>query len=215
MKIALVAFLLLASTIVTAMAQATVDPLTLIPLGTQDTKANNTFSGGKLNGCGVEFNVFARDFTYKQGGYVTVGGQVGIMLTKNGFIGMVKVVLHDVGFNQKYTFTPSPPARAYLIAADLSTNAASFLDGGPSDNPGASFTVFKAAPTLDIIVEGLRNNLIKLGINRTADGIALPIDINTSVEDASKNLHSYKTRNDFLTCAARLIKNAEGQIPMK
>jgi hypothetical protein len=56
-------------------------------------------------------------------------------------------------------------------------------------------------------------SLIKLGINRTADGIALPIDINTSVDNASKNLHSYKTRNDFLAGAARLTKNAKEQIP--
>jgi hypothetical protein len=39
-------------------------------LGTLHTEAQPVFADGRLNGCTVVFGALAKDFTYKEGGYI-------------------------------------------------------------------------------------------------------------------------------------------------
>src|SRR2546430_17528152 len=47
-------------------------------LGTLHATAQPIFRDGRLGGCTVVYGALARDFTYKQGGYITVNGNFGL-----------------------------------------------------------------------------------------------------------------------------------------
>ena len=184
--------------------QRLIDALTAA-LGTISTNAAPTYTGGQLDGCGIEFSVLARDWIYKQGGFIRVGGQVGLLQTKKGPVGIMKIVFHDVD-PKTMVFSPAPPGSAHLIARDFSTNSSSLIDRTPSDTPGAIFLIFKPFPTLDIIAQGLANNRITMGVSRKSGAGSIQVVIDTSVEDAQQNLRSQRTQTDFGNCLKQLIK---------
>src|SRR5262245_64343830 len=74
-------------------------------LGTLDVEAKSHFADGQLNGCLLEFNLMARDWFYKQGAYITVGGLFGVMSTQRNLATVLKVVLHVL---DPRTISPAP-----------------------------------------------------------------------------------------------------------
>ena len=51
-------------------------------LGTLNAEAQPVFADGRLDGCTVVYGALAKDFTYKQGGYIAVNGSFGLMSAK-------------------------------------------------------------------------------------------------------------------------------------
>jgi hypothetical protein len=92
-------------------------------LGTLSAEAQPVFKDGRLNGCSVVFGALARDFTYRQGAYITVNGSFGIMSAKGELGTMLKVVVHDTD-PRTNRFIPSPPASAYFISGTKTTKSA-------------------------------------------------------------------------------------------
>jgi|GraSoiStandDraft_29_1057270.scaffolds.fasta_scaffold250422_2 hypothetical protein len=73
-------------------------------LGTLSAEAQPVFTDGRLNGCTVVFGALAKDFTYKQGGYITVNGSFGIMSAKAELAATLKVVVGQARENGGRTF---------------------------------------------------------------------------------------------------------------
>jgi hypothetical protein len=72
------------------------------------------FSAGQLEGCTMIYSAIARDWSYKQGGYIRVDGSFGLLYAK-GQIGIsLKVGLQDINPRTK-SFTPSPLRSAFRV----------------------------------------------------------------------------------------------------
>ena len=65
-------------------------------IGTNSVEAQPIFAAGRLNACTMVFDAFAKDFTYKQGGYVKINGSFGLWNAKGQLGITLKVVLHDL-----------------------------------------------------------------------------------------------------------------------
>ena len=119
-------------------------------LGTLNAEAQPLFADGRLDGCTIVYGALAKDFTYKQGGYIAVNGSFGLMSTKGVLGATLKVVLHDVD-PRTNKFTPSPPASAYFVSGNKTTKSA-VVGQYPSDTPGAIFVVLKPEAVLPIMI---------------------------------------------------------------
>jgi hypothetical protein len=178
-------------------------------LGTISVEAKPSFAGGQLNGCTVEFGVLARDWTYKQGAYIRVGGSFGLVSAKGIVSAMLKVILHDID-PRTLNFTPSPPTNAYFVSGTSTTKNIT-VGSYPSDVPGAIFVVFKLSPTFEIIAQGLADDKLTIAFARKEGGTDVQVTIDTSVVDTAAN--GQRTRSpqaslDFAKCARSLIQQA-------
>jgi hypothetical protein len=181
-------------------------------LGTISVTTIPQFSQGELWSCAVDYNVLARDWVYRQGGFITVSGGFGVMQVKKRLAGYLKVVLHDID-PRTMAFTPSRPASAYFVTSDLSTSRNSVIDTSPSDVPGGIFVVLHAEPTLRLIVNGFVNDKVVVAFNRRQNGIDIQVPIDTSIEDTApdgkQRKRSPKAALEFSNCVEQLIKNIE------
>jgi hypothetical protein len=177
-------------------------------LGTLSVSAQPGFADGRLANCTVEYNVLAKDWVYKQGGYITVGGAFGLMQANGRLGAILKVILHDLE-PRTMQFTPSPPASAYFVASNFSTSKSAVVASYPSDVPGAIFVVHKPDPILRVMVDGLKNNKLTIAFTRAKGASDLQIAIDTSVEDITSDGQRKRSPNaglGFMECAEKLIK---------
>lgn len=176
-------------------------------LGTFSIDAKPSFADGQLSGCALEFSVLAKDWVYKQGAYIRVGGSFGVMGAGGKTAVVLKVILHD--FDPRIlNFTPSPPASAYFVAGNSTTKNA-IVASYPSDVPGAIFVIFQMDPTFLVLSEGIANNKVVIGFARNKGGSDIGIAIDTTVVDTAANgkrTHSEKPTLDFLQCAKTLFQ---------
>jgi hypothetical protein len=178
-----------------------------VMLGTLDVEAKSNFADGKLNACMVEFNVLARDWVYKQGAYITIGGSFGVMRAGGQTLGAVlKVVLHDLDPGTM-RLTPSPPVSAYFVSGNSTTKDA-VVGSYPSDVPGAIFVVFQMDPTFSLILEGLSKDKVSFAFARKKGGSDIVVLIDTSVVKTAANgerTHSpFQAASEFVDCAKLL-----------
>jgi hypothetical protein len=176
-------------------------------LGTLDVEAKSNFADGKLNGCVVEFNVLARDWVYKQGAYITIGGSFGVMRAGGQTLGAVlKVVLHDLDPGTM-RFTPSPPVSAYFVSGNSTTKNA-VVGSYPSDVPGAIFVVLQMDPTFSVILEGLSKDKVSLAFARKKGGSDIVVLVDPSVVKTAasgERTHlPYHAASEFADCAKLL-----------
>ncbi len=176
-------------------------------LGTVSVEVNPGFADGQLNNCILEFGVMARDWTYRQGGYIRVGGGFGIMSVKGAVGVTLKVILHDMD-PRTMSFTPSPPTSAYFVSGSNTTRNA-VVSSYPSDVPGAIFVVLKPEPTFEILANGLNENKVSIAFARRKGGSDIVIPIDTSVVDTASNgqrTRSPKAAADFFKCSKSLLE---------
>ena len=85
-------------------------------VGTFYAKAIPMFSGGSLDGCGIEYEVLLRDWTYQRGAPLQVGGGFGVKGSRKPLkIGTyLKVIFNDI---DPKTLEPKPnaPVEASLV----------------------------------------------------------------------------------------------------
>ena len=178
-------------------------------LGTLDVKAQPVFADGRLDGCTVVYGALAQDFTYKQGGYITVIGSFGLIRTKGELpAATLKVVVNDTD-PRTNSFTPSPPASAYFVSGTKTTKNA-VVDRYPSDTPGGIFVVLRPETVLPILIDGVAEKKIVIAFARTLGGMDIQLPIDTSVVETKPNgqrLHSPKAARDFLQCSKELINS--------
>jgi hypothetical protein len=175
-------------------------------LGTLHATAQPIFRDGRLGGCTVVYGAFAKDFTYKQGGYITVNGNFGLMSGKGQLHANLKVVVQDTD-PRTNSFTPSPPASAYFVSGSKTTKSA-VLSHIPSDTPGAIFVVLRAEEVLPILMEGLERSKVTIAFARQRGGMDILLPIDTSVAETKPNgqrIHSPKAATDFLECGKELL----------
>jgi hypothetical protein len=158
----------------------------------------------------VEFNNIAQDWTYKQGGFIRIGGSFGLMSASNKVAVTLKVILNDIDL-KTMNLTPSPPADAYFIGNDFTTSKSSKVASYPSDAPGAIFVVFQLEPTFELVVKGVSGDKVTIAFNRTIGGSDIQVPIDTSVVETSgdgKRKRSPQTETDFFACSRQLLKNS-------
>jgi len=177
-------------------------------LGTLDVEAKSHFADGQLNGCLVEFNLMARDWLYKQGAYITVGGLFGVMSTQGNLATVLKVVLHDLD-PRTMSPTPSQPASAYFVSGN-STSKNAVVETYRSDTPGGIFVVFKMDPTFSVIAEGVSKGTgVRIAFAREDASTDIRVLIDTSVVKTEANgqrTRSPQPKTDFLDCTQTLLR---------
>jgi hypothetical protein len=177
-------------------------------LGTLSAEAQPVFKDGRLNGCSVVFGALARDFTYRQGAYITVNGSFGIMSAKGELGATLKVVVHDTD-PRTNRFIPSPPASAYFISGTKTTKSA-VVGQYPSDTPGAIFVVLNGETVLPILLDGLERSKVTIAFARERGGTDIQLPIDTSVVETKPNgerIHSPKALLDFSECSTELLNS--------
>ncbi|MEK1886880.1 MAG: hypothetical protein AAAB35_04710 [Phyllobacterium sp.] len=103
--------------------------------GTLEVHMEPYMKSGQLKGCDLLYTAIAQDWTYRQGGFIKVTGNVGF-IKANGSIGStLKVVVFDIETSKpNVQFIPSPPSRAYLIGEKTSS---------PSNDPSSEVLQFE------------------------------------------------------------------------
>lgn len=195
-----------------AAAQGNLDVVLRNLEGTTGVSFVPTMSQGQLVGCGLEINALARDFTYKRGGFIKIGGSVGFLSGRAGQIAVtLKLIVHDVN-PVDLSFAPSPPASAYFATGPAKTSAKARLGSYPSDTPGANFTAFDFVKSTPLLLEATRNQKITVAFARTLDGmdVLVPIDLTVSGITDGKRSYSSEMLNEFHTCSQSLLKGLSG-----
>jgi hypothetical protein len=177
-------------------------------LGTLHAEAQPIFADGRLDGCTVVYDALAKDFAYKQGGYITVHGSFGLMSAKGNVAITLKVIVHDTD-PRLNSLTPSPPASAYFVSGTKTTKSA-VVGQYPSDTPGGIFVVLRPETVLPILMEGIGAHKITIAFARTQGGMDIQLPIDTSVAETKANgerIHSPKAATDFLECSQELLNS--------
>lgn len=178
-------------------------------VGTLDVTMQPFMSGGQLNGCTLVFNALYRDYTYRNGGFLRVTGNVGLMAMGGTLGSTLKVVVLELDPKRPdLGLVPSPPSRAYIQGADYSTNLSSLVDSSESDTPGALFSVFQFSPTFQMVMEGLERNQIVVMFNSMGGStdIRLPIELDVvDFKDDGSRVRSTKAKEEFLACNQALV----------
>lgn len=192
-----------------ASAQQAPEPMARVMshlMGTTFARVLPSFANGKLYGCGIEFAVIAKDWQYRRGGYIRVGGQFGLMTGKGAIASVLKATLHDIN-TQSFTFTPSIPASAYFV--DNYQTSAQYVTGQiESDTPGAVFVVFQGPPVFKIISDGMTRNRVQIALARKRGGADIPIEIEADVAEAKEDgtrVRSAQIAPDFFACVGKLL----------
>lgn len=182
-------------------------------VGTLDVTVQPVMSEGKLSGCTFVFNALYRDYIYRQGGFLRVTGNIGLMSLKGSLGSTLKVVVHELNLERPdLGLIPSPPNRAYLQGADFETNLSSVVDSYSSDTPGALFSVFQFSPTFEMVMDGLQRNQIVIMFNSMGGStdIRLPIELDVvDFKDDGSRIRSNKAKEEFLACGQALINSVQ------
>lgn len=176
-------------------------------MGTLRVFAQPQFADGKLYGCILDYSSLVRDFAYKQGGLIRVGGSLGLMTANKNLAVTLKVIVHDF---EPLTaqLSPSPPSSAYLVSGAKSSKPF-FVNKVESDTPGALFTIFRIDGTFETLMDALAKEKFVVAFNRKPNGADLQVPIDMTVEetsDAGKRKKSSKARDEFLECTTELMK---------
>ena len=177
-------------------------------LGTMSVQAEPSFTAGEFVGCLMVFDVLAKDFIYKQGGYIKVGGSFGFRSVKGTLGVTLKVVLHDLD-PQTMNGIPSPPASAYFVSGNKTTKS-SVVGSYPSDIPGAIVVLLQLQPNVSILTDGLMHDKVTIAFAREPGGADVQLAIDTSVAATTadgQRTHSLKPRADFAACSTELFES--------
>lgn len=177
--------------------------------GTISAKHITQFSGGKLFACIIEFLAVVRDRTARVGQYSRVGGSFGFMSANRTIAPVMKVSVHDMNLSTG-DLLPAPPHSAY-VAYGTGTNANEVVASRPSDSPGSIFVVFSPKATIEVFIDAIVNQEIKILFNRTGKDIDIPVHLDLRVEDTTgtgERRRSDRASTEMMTCVTALVKAA-------
>ncbi|AZO35477.1 hypothetical protein EJ072_14120 [Mesorhizobium sp. M2A.F.Ca.ET.046.03.2.1] len=189
-------------------ADSAVDQALSAMAGTLDVQSQPYLHKGQLSGCTLIFDAILQDWSYRQGGFLKISGNVGIMRAGNKLGANLKVVVLEIDPNDPTLgLKPSAPSRAYLVDDDLKTNLATLRGTPASDTPGALFSIFEVSPTLDMVLDGLRANKLTVAFNSKGGDtdIQLPLQLDVQeVKQSGERVRSNKMKSDFANCLTAL-----------
>jgi hypothetical protein len=177
-------------------------------LGTTSIEAYPQFADGKLDACVVEFNSIARDYMYRQGGFMKIGGSFGLMTAKGNVAVTLKIIVHDIELSTG-TFTPSAPANGYFVFGN-GTSISSQVAKYTSDTPGAIFAIFKIEPTFAQLAAAIDTGQVTFAFNRKSGGADVKVPLDLTVKDTDENGQKTFSRQmvlDFYRCNSDLLKS--------
>jgi hypothetical protein len=64
--------------------------------GTLNVKSEPYMNGGKLSGCTLVFDAIVQDWSYRQGGYIKVSGNVGFLQSGGSVAAALKVIVLEI-----------------------------------------------------------------------------------------------------------------------
>lgn len=176
--------------------------------GTLSVEVKPQFAGGKLWACGVEFAAIERDWIYKQGNHIRIGGSFGAANMQGEFGVVLKVILHDIDVRvSPVTYIPSPPASAYFFSGSRTTTS-DVVSSYPSDVAGAIFVVLKAENALRFMLDGLNRSKVGIAFARKKGQSDIQVTIDTTVVETKgdgSRVRSAQPEVDFLGCLKSLI----------
>lgn len=185
-------------------------------VGTWSVSSQPVMSDGTLIGCTLVYDVFYQDWTYRGGGFVRVSGHVGFLHGQNAIGAALKVAVNEIDpYAAQLEMVPSAPFRAYIVADDFSTNLPSLVTSGPSDTPGALYSVFQLSPTFEMVMAALESQhlTIAFGEEDSALDIQIPIELDVlRVDDSGQPVRSTQTRAAFLNCLTALTEAGAGDV---
>lgn len=179
-------------------------------LGTLWTKASPELAGGELRGCMLEYAALARDFVYKDGTLIHIGGSIGVWTANRNVATTLKVVVHDID-PRTAVFTPSAPKNAYFVNENMTTKDA-VTKVIESNTPGGLIELLKANMTFKIILEGISHGNITIAFARKANGRGVQFSVDSSVVETSafgSRTKSPAAADAFLACNQSLVGELE------
>jgi hypothetical protein len=176
--------------------------------GTNFVETKPQFADGRLWACVMEFSAIERDWLYKQGAHIRVGGSFGV--ANQGEIGVVlKIILYDIDVRTApATFVPSPPASAYFTSGN-STTKDDVVSAYPSDIPGAIFVVLRPENMFRLMLDGVTRGKVGIAFARKKGNSDIQVAIDTTVVETKgdgSRVRSEQPQLDFLDCVKKLIK---------
>jgi hypothetical protein len=200
----------LAPTARTQVEQLLGSPAENILLGTLWTKASPELAGGELRGCMLEYAVLARDFVYKDGTLIHIGGSIGVWTANRNIATTIKVVVHDID-PRTAAFAPSAPKSAYFVSGSETTKDA-VIRVIESNSPDRLTELLNVDRTLEIILHGISHGNITIAFARTANGRGVQFSVDSSVVETSANgtrTKSPAAADEFLKCSQALVEGLE------
>jgi hypothetical protein len=185
-------------------------------LGTSWVKSSPLFRDGNLTGCSLEYSSLIRDNIYKQGGFVNLGGSVGVMIGNNGLGVSLKVVINDLNI-ETVKLVPDAPEAAYFIS-DLKSSKDAYVASTKSDTPGGLVTLFSNDPTLEMLLDGFLKDEIGISYRRKGGVSDVPFTIDPTViktDDKGNRTHSPAQSKAFIECVGKVIDNFEASLKQK
>jgi hypothetical protein len=176
-------------------------------LGTLWVKAAPDFVDGELQGCILEYAVFARDFVHKQGAPILIAGSVGLrVLAPRGIATTLKVIVHDID-PLTGALVPSAPTRAYFVSGNKTTKEA-IIGAVPSDTPGGLLVLMKTDATFEIVAQGIEDHKLTIAFGRKVGGSDLLFTLDPSVvetADDGRRTKSPTAALEFFECNESLL----------
>jgi hypothetical protein len=203
----------LAPTARTQVEQLLGSPAEDVLLGTLWTKASPELAGGELRGCMLEYAVLARDFVYKHGTLIHIGGSIGVWTANRNIATTLKVVVHDID-PRTAAFTPSAPKSAYFVSGSETTKDA-VIRVIESNFPGRFTELLNVDRTLKIILQGISHGNITIAFARTTNGSSVQFSVDSSVVETSANgtrTKSPAAADEFLKCNQALVEGLERSV---
>ena len=179
-------------------------------VGTLYTKTTPSFSGGKLDGCTMEYGAVIRDWYYRRGDFVIVGGGFGLLSGSGKFGAFLKVIFHDYDPQTMEPYPNAPEEAAFIFGN--ATNRADVLDTFKADVPGGLVVVFTPMPTLGNIIKQVVAGQVTLAVARKRGLTAIVIPIDTAIEETLENnqkKRSQQAQLGFLNCSQQFVENMQ------
>jgi hypothetical protein len=176
--------------------------------GTTYVEAKPQFTDGKLWNCYTEFGAIERDWAYKQGDHIRVGGSFSVAKQQGTIAILLKVILHDIDVRViPAAYVPNPPATAYFIFGNSTTKDA-VVSSSPSDIPGAIFVVLRPDNIFKPLLNDFSRGKVMIAFARKKGGTDIVVPIDTRVVETKADgsrVRSMKPHSDFLECMSTLI----------
>src|SRR4029077_20878299 len=109
-----------------------------------------------------------RDFVYKHGKLIHIGGSIGVWTANRNIATTLKVVVHDID-PRTAAFAPSAPKSAYFVSGNTTTKDA-ITRVIESNTAGGLTELLKVNTTFKLILEGISHGSITIAFTRIANG---------------------------------------------
>jgi hypothetical protein len=176
---------------------------------TASSKVEPVFSGEKLRGCSVVFDLIRNDPEYSSNELVKISGSVTVMLSSKGDPLMV-LKLGVKGTKQSANEQYAPPEDAYFINEN-ETSARDLLGAGKVDAAGLRIFVYKISDaSLKQLVGAKSTGKLKIGYALRKGGASAPVEINftvRSVDAGGKVILDDGAPNEWDLCLTALMQS--------